>query len=320
MTVFLSPYPGLRPFDVGESLLFFGREEQTDELLRRLHDTRFLAVVGSSGCGKSSLVRAGMISSLQSGFMVGAGSRWRFAVMRPGAHPLENLATALVDQDGLHGDDLERAAHIGVLGATLRRGPLGLVEELAATPLPDGTTLLVLVDQFEEIFRFRRGDDSGEADAFVALLLASARQRELPIYIVITMRSDFFGDCATFTGLPEQLNRSQYLTPRLTRDQRHAAITGPARVFEGDVAPDVVNRLLNEMRTDPDQLPLMQHLLMRMWTWQTPAPPLTASQPNDDESHLRRHGPHADDGRPTRSGRPAARFVQSRGRGIRPAR
>ena len=210
MTGLLSPYPGLRPFDIDESHLFFGREEQTDELLRRLRDTRFLAVVGPSGCGKSSLVRAGMIAALQSGFMVAAGSRWRFAIMRPGGHPMRRLAAALLEQGGLAADDTDRAAAAGALGATLRRGPLGLIEALHETPLPAATNLLVLVDQFEEIFRFRRENDSGEADAFVALLLAAARQRELPIYVVITMRSDFFGDCATFTGLPEALNRSQY--------------------------------------------------------------------------------------------------------------
>lgn len=284
MTVFLSPYPGLRPFDVDELYLFFGREEQTDELLRRLRDTRFLGVVGPSGCGKSSLVRAGMIAALQSGFMVDAGPRWRFAIMRPGNHPMRWLAAALVEQAGLSGCETDAAAATGALGATLRRGPLGLVEALRETPLPEATNLLVLVDQFEEIFRFRRESDSGEADAFVALLLAAARQRELPIYVVITMRSDFFGDCAAFSGLPEALNRSQYLTPRLSREQRRAAIAGPARVFEGDVAPDLLNRLLNDMGTDPDQLPLMQHLMMRMWTWQSPPPDVEAAPETDVET------------------------------------
>ena len=266
-TGFSSPYPGLRPFDAEEADLFFGRGEQVDELLRRLHLTRFLAVVGPSGCGKSSLVRAGMIAALQSGFLVSAGSRWQFATMRPGGRPMTELATALVKQTGLAGHDPDETTAVGLLGATLRRGPLGLVEALNETPLPEDTNLLVLVDQFEEIFRFRREGGTDEADAFVALLLETARQRDVPIYVVLTMRSDFFGDCAAFGGLPEALNRSQYLTPRLSREQRRAAIVGPARVFGGDVAPELVNRLLNEMGNDPDQLPLMQHLLMRMWTW-----------------------------------------------------
>ena len=263
----LSPYPGLRSFDVDESHLFFGREEQTDELLLRLHATRFLAIVGPSGCGKSSLVRAGMIASLSAGFMVAAGSRWQFAIMRPESRPMHALAQALVEQTTIGADEADQEIATGLLDATLRRGPLGVVEVLRDTPLAAGTNLLILVDQFEEIFRFEREGGGDEADAFVSLLLATARQREVPVYVVITMRSDFFGDCAIFEGLPEALNQSQYLTPRLTRQQRQAAIEGPAQVFDGEVAPDLVNRLLNQMGTDPDQLPLMQHLLMRMWTW-----------------------------------------------------
>jgi hypothetical protein len=266
----LSPYPGLRPFDVDESHLFFGREEQTDEVLQRLHATHFLGVVGPSGCGKSSLVRAGMIAALGAGFMVAAGSRWQFAIMRPESHPIHSLAKALVEQTLIGSQEADKQIAIGFLEATLRRGPLGVVEALRDTPLPADTNLLILVDQFEEIFRFEREGGSDEADAFVSLLLETARQREVPVYVVITMRSDFFGDCAIFEGLPEALNESQYLTPRLTREQRKDAIVGPARVFGGDVSPDLVNRLLNQMGTDPDQLPLMQHLLMRMWTWRFP--------------------------------------------------
>ena len=123
MTELQSPYPGLRPFKVDESHLFFGREEQTDELLHRLHATRFLAVVGPSGCGKSSLVRAGMVAALGAGFLVAAGARWQFAIMRPESRPMHGLARALVEQAGvgLHGTDAEIAT--GFLDATLRRGP-----------------------------------------------------------------------------------------------------------------------------------------------------------------------------------------------------
>ena len=93
--VLFNPFPGLRPFEPDEDHLFFGREKEIDELLRRLRSTRFLAVVGTSGSGKSSLVRSGLIPSLQSGFIVGAGSSWRMAVMRPGEDPIGHLAAAL---------------------------------------------------------------------------------------------------------------------------------------------------------------------------------------------------------------------------------
>lgn len=264
------PYPGLRPFTREESFVFFGREEQTDALLKRLDQFRFLAVVGPSGCGKSSLVRAGMIPALETGFIRRAGSRWAFAQMRPGSRPLRRLAGALVVEAGIRPESSDDGEAQAFLNASMSRGPLGLVEILRETPLPADTNLLILVDQFEEIFRFRCEGDANEADAFVSLLLRSTEQREIPIYVVITMRSDFFGDCALFSGLPEAINQSQYLTPRLTRDQRQAAIVGPARVFGGDVATELVSHLLNEMSNDPDQLPLLQHLLMRMWTQQAP--------------------------------------------------
>jgi len=95
--------------------------------------------------------------------------------------------------------------------------------------LAPNTNLLIIIDQFEEIFRFRKEVDSDEADAFVTLALETAAQREFSVYVVITMRSDYLGDCALFAGLPEALNESQYLTPRMTREQRRAAIVGPAR-------------------------------------------------------------------------------------------
>jgi WD40 repeat protein len=261
----LSPYPGLRPFHDDEVELFFGREEQTDQLLDRLRKTRFLAVVGPSGCGKSSLVRAGMIAALQTGLMSGTGAHWRIAEMRPGGRPLWRLASALAAPLAL---DIERSGGptaVAFADATLRRGPLGLVELLQERWLPEGANLLLLVDQFEEIFRFRQEGSADEADAFVALLLASAAQSDYPVYVVLTMRSDFLGECALFHKLPEAINDGQYLTPRMTREQTRSAIVGPARVFDADVEPALVTQLLNEIGSDPDQLPLLQHALMRMW-------------------------------------------------------
>jgi hypothetical protein len=259
------PYPGLRPFHRDEVDIFFGRDEQIDQLLARLDKKRFLAVVGPSGCGKSSLVQTGLLNALETGFLASAGVRWRMATLRPGNHPLRNLARALLEKEALGpergGDESSEA----FLLATLRRGPLGLVEIRREVALPQNTNLLVLVDQFEEIFRYRQQYDINEADAFVALLLASAAQPEVRLYVLITMRSDFLGDCTLFAGLPEALNDSQFLTPRLTREQLQEAIIGPARVFGGEAEPTLVNRLLNDMGTDPDQLPLMQHALMRLW-------------------------------------------------------
>src|SRR6188768_1140109 len=91
-----APYPGLRPFEADEADLFFGREQHVDALLERLSGSRFVAVVGESGAGKSSLVRAGLLPALEAGFVVEAGSDWRVALMRPGGAPLQALADALL--------------------------------------------------------------------------------------------------------------------------------------------------------------------------------------------------------------------------------
>ncbi|HTT41367.1 MAG TPA: AAA family ATPase [Burkholderiales bacterium] len=260
-----APYPGLRPFSASESDIFFGREEQVDKLLEKLEQNRFLALVGASGCGKSSLVRAGLIAALEAGFMGEAGHRWRIADLRPGNEPLLRLAEALLDPRAL-GAELASTTSPAAAHAQLRRGPLGLVELVREARLPEGTNLLVLVDQFEEIFRFRRLGNPNTADAFVALLLETARCRREPVFVVLTMRSDFLGDCAVFRGLPEAISESEFLTPRLTREQIGKVIAAPARMFGGEADATLVNRLVNDVGPDPDQLPVLQHALMRMWS------------------------------------------------------
>jgi hypothetical protein len=276
-TASVCPYPGLRPFECHEVDIFFGREMQVDQMLAKLSANRFLALVGTSGCGKSSLAKAGLIPALGMGLISETGHRWRVATLKPGESPQRNLADALLKTGVLGpvsaGDNGRPTSELReYVRAGLRRGPLGLAEVLAdpLTPgagpaLPDDHNLMLLVDQFEEIFRYRRCGDSKEADAFVAMLVATAQQSQVPVFVVITMRSDYLGDCAVFEGLPEVLNDSQFLTPRLSREQRREAIEGPAGVFGGEVEPALVGRLLNDMGPDPDQLPLMQHVLRRLW-------------------------------------------------------
>ncbi|MGK0186700.1 MAG: energy-coupling factor transporter ATP-binding protein EcfA2 [Verrucomicrobiales bacterium] len=259
-----NPFPGLRPFRMDEKHLFFGREEQTRELLQRLRHHRFLAVVGTSGSGKSSLVQAGLLPQLYGGTMLDAGFQWEVAVMRPGGDPLTHLAEALVETD-LY--DPDRDAAILETRATLSRSGLGLVEAVRQSDIEAGSNLLVVVDQFEELFRFRGGSAANleEASAFVNLLLRAADQNDIPIYIALTMRSDYLGDCAEFAGLAEAVNDAEYLIPRLSRQQRRSAIAGPVKVGGGEIAPRLLQKLLNDVGDNPDHLPVLQHALMRTW-------------------------------------------------------
>src|SRR5262249_10577325 len=264
-----NPFPGLRHFEAEEAYVFFGREGQSDEIVRRLRRNRFLAIVGTSGSGKSSLIRAGLLPSLYGGLMAKAGSHWRIGLLSPGNDWIGKLARPLASPDvlGPAQDSQPESLQAIFLETTLRRSALGLIEVVRQARLPAQQNVLVIVDQFEELFRFKnrglRSDD--DAAAFVKLLLEAARQTELPIYIVITMRSDFIGDCAEFRDLPEAVNDGLYLVPRMTRDQRRAAIEGPIAVAETEISPRLVNRLLNDVGDNPDQLPTLQHALMRTW-------------------------------------------------------
>jgi WD40 repeat protein len=264
-----NPFPGLRSFEPEEDHLFFGRERQVDELLARLRRSRFLNVVGTSGSGKSSLVRSGLIPALHGGFMLQAGSSWRIAVLRPGDDPIGNLAAALDRPAVLGAAAADAEYQRALLDATLHRSAQGLAECMRLARVPAQDNLLIVVDQFEEIFRFKRNSQikgSGEeAAAFVRLLLAAAQQEAQPVYVVLTMRSDFIGSCSEFPGLAEAINASQYLVPRLSREERRAAIAGPVAVGGGEIAPRLVLRLLNDVGDDPDQLPILQHALMRTW-------------------------------------------------------
>jgi tetratricopeptide (TPR) repeat protein len=264
-----NPFPGLRPFEPDEEHLFFGREEEIDELLRRLRSTRFLLVVGSSGTGKSSLVRSGLIPALQSGFMLKAGSNWRMMVFRPGDDPIGNLAAAMDAPDALGIEGELASTNRILLEATLHRSTLGIVQAVRQARIPPQDNVLIVVDQFEELFRFRRsghgGNSRNEAVAFFKLLLEAAKQQEVPIYVVLTMRSDFLGDCMEFQGLPEAVNDGLYLIPRMTRDELRSAITGPVAVAGGRITQRLVLRLLNDLGEDHDQLPVLQHALMRAW-------------------------------------------------------
>jgi hypothetical protein len=229
-----NPFPGLRPFREDEEDLFFGRENQVDAMINKLADTRFLAVVGTSGSGKSSLVNCGLRPALRQGLMARAGTAWRMAQFRPGSDPIGAMARALAQDGVLFREHAVASLSLAeIIETTLRMSKLGLIDIYEQAPLDEGVNLLVVVDQFEELFRYRQLDDKGIREggaAFVNLLLEIKQGATCPIFVVLTMRSDFLGDCTQFSGLAEAVSTGQYLVPRMTRDERRAAIVGPVGV------------------------------------------------------------------------------------------
>ena len=162
--------------------------------------------------------------------------------------------------------------------ARLSRSSLGLLELLSELTTDSSARLLIIVDQFEELFRYtasRSDADFDERALFVKHLLRAADDPSLRSHIIITMRSEFIGNCAQFHDLPEAINDSQFLTPLLTRTQRKEAILGPLQLAGGDIAPALLQRILNDIGYEADQLPVMQHALMRTWQAASPSRTLT---------------------------------------------
>jgi energy-coupling factor transporter ATP-binding protein EcfA2 len=300
-----NPYLGLRPFDEEDRDVFFGRSSHVDSLLERLLSRRFVAVVGPSGCGKSSLVRAGLIPALYDGLLEGSGQAWKVAKLRPGGDPAQALRTALLElapearaaarddaadetaaasespspkapeaSDAGNGDSERFGARKFYVGEALDGSHDALARAAAQLTLGTEANLLILVDQFEELFRFKRrsGDETEwfeRSNRFVQQLLVAAsdpaRGSRGRAFVVLTMRDEFVGKCALFPGLAEAMNAGLYLVPRLTRAQLMKAVRLPAKVGGREVSAALAERIINDSFSLQDELPVLQHALMRTW-------------------------------------------------------
>jgi len=275
-----NPFPGLRPFSVEESHLFFGREGQCEIVLGYLARNRFAAVTGASGSGKSSLIYCGLIPALYGGFITEAGSRWRIITTRPGNSPVENLAEAIAESDKSEMNHEDILIEKQILYTILRRSSFGLVNAVRQIKLAKGENILLILDQFEELFRFKESRKDitavNETEAYIKMLVNAIRQKDQPIYVVLTMRSDFIGECSQFQELTKLINRSNFLIPQMTRDDFKEAITGPLAVGGAEIDPQLLQHLLNAIEDKNDQLPVLQHVMMRTWEFWTRNNELTA--------------------------------------------
>ncbi|MDB4534648.1 hypothetical protein N9242_07240, partial [Vicingaceae bacterium] len=270
---YFNPFPGLRAFEEDEEYLFFGREKQIDDLLDKLDQTHFLAVIGTSGSGKSSLAKSGLLPSLHSGFIRGVGKGWRIGVFRPGDDPIGNLAACLCSDEFIIEDEKVDGFNLQpMIESVLRRSDDGIanVVDQFLNKLPEN--ILLVADQFEELFRFSKYEKTsqkGTRDSvlFINLLLAAIKDKKRRIYVVFTMRSDFIGNCTEFRGFPEAINIGQYLIPRMIREEIKLAITGPVAVSGAEISSQLVTMFLNEVGDNPDQLPILQHALMRTYDY-----------------------------------------------------
>ncbi len=273
-----APYPGLRPFERDEWPIFFGRELVIDKVVEQLIVQQFVVVHGGSGCGKSSLIRAGVLPRLLQEH-ARSGARWKTGTMLPRNQPLRHFAEMLAELDGFHAgspaQDKAREQRILEFRRILNLGRDAA--PLIAQELRRGREhyFCLLIDQFEELFAFAdretdRGRGREEAQVFVDVLVGIQQDKPAGLSAILTMRSEFLGACARYHMLAELVNATQYLLPRMERDALVRAIREPAVLYGGAVAQDFAGRLVADAAGNPDELPLIQHGLVLLWQQNVP--------------------------------------------------
>ena len=255
------PFRGLEAFDEEHAEYFVGREALTQHLVEQIREDRFLAVIGPSGSGKSSVVRAGLIPQLRQGSLPGSG-RWPINVLRPGPHPMESLASSLV---GLVGPGRDALASRDSILSTLTADERGLhtVIQLAVSAGSIDERVVIVVDQFEEVFTLAH--DVAERNAFVASLLYASSVVGGATVVVLTIRADFVGKAAGIPTLADRLSeRDVLVSPMDTEDLRRAMVLPAERVglqFE----KGLVDTIISDLGDEPGTLPLLQHTLLELF-------------------------------------------------------
>ncbi|HEX3263398.1 MAG TPA: BTAD domain-containing putative transcriptional regulator, partial [Solirubrobacterales bacterium] len=239
------PFRGLESFDAAHAEYFFGRERLVADLVARLVGSTLIAVIGPSGSGKSSLIRAGLLSSLAEGVLPGS-ARWRQGLMRPGEHPVAELARALARLAPSQG----QPASVDPLASALE----------AVRP---GERIVLGVDQLEEIFTACR--DEGERAAFVEAIVAIAADPDQRALVVLGIRADFYARCAEYPGLSAQMSSNNVLVGPMRREELRRAIELPARWAGLRVEPSLTSALVGDVADEPGGLPLLSTTLVELW-------------------------------------------------------
>jgi WD40 repeat protein len=251
-----SPYRGLESFEEGDARFFFGRTGEIQRLLEKLKASRLLAVMGPSGSGKSSLVRAGLLPALRQGALPGSAD-WRIALMTPGAQPLTALAARLLELSP--GESMQ---------ATVSRllGDWETLHQAVALATADGSPgarVLIVVDQLEEVHTLCCDDE--EREAFFGNLLYAARVPEGPTAVALALRADFYGPFAAYPVFAQAIAAQQFLVGPMSRDALREVIVRPAGLVGLHFEPGLVDTIVEDVGEGPGALPLLQHALLELW-------------------------------------------------------
>ncbi|MEM7538229.1 MAG: TIR domain-containing protein, partial [Chloroflexota bacterium] len=251
------PYLGLEVFQEQHARFFFGRRADTDWLVDYLKSSRFLAVIGPSGSGKSSLVRAGLVHALRQDELP-TSSQWPLAIIKPGERPIESLAMSL-------GNLTNRVGSIRNLIDDLQKNTqeLHLAVRYALVDKPSDYRAVLIVDQFEEVFT--QCHDEQEQKSFIDNLLYASAVDGGQTVVVLTMRADFYGECTIHPDLAVRITQDQMLIASMTEQGLREAIVQPAHLVGLTFETGLVDTLLNDIQAEPGKLPLLAHTLLELY-------------------------------------------------------
>jgi len=259
----ICPYKGLTYFDCNEEdpKYFYGRTALTDQLLEKVRQGNFLAVLGASGSGKSSVVRAGLLHQLKLGQRLSGSQDWQLYIFRPGEHPLKRLAEVFVES-GLSA--IDRANQLVKAEELIGTGDVGLGHLITAV---EGSRVVLVVDQFEEVFTLCQ--DKTERQQFFECLLKAKEREDNKLCLVLTMRADFFGKCAEYGELASQIQQHLVTVTPMTPEELEQAITEPAKKVGLEVERELVTEMMADVQGSPGSLPLLQYTLTELWKQRT---------------------------------------------------
>ena len=249
-----NPYKGLAYFDYEDAKYFYGREKLTDELLEKVRENNFLAIMGATGSGKSSIIRAGLVYQIRQGEQISGSEDWQVYTFQPGKYPLQSLADALQT-------NIEEFKSKGS-------------EHLKSICKRSSSRVVLVIDQLEEVFTLAKDKEESHRERekfFECLMCGLEKVHNNKLCLVLGIRADFFGKCAEqeYIGLARKIQQHLVAVTPMDKEELTQAIEKPAKQLGYTVEPKLISKLIEDVKNEPGSLPLLQYALQEIWKQST---------------------------------------------------
>ena len=263
------PFPGLRPYSSLESNIFFGREREVEDSLNILQQYKLVTITGDGGSGKTSLIDAGLIPKIQKGFSGQQGKEWSICKFRPGVSPIENLSYSLTEKGGLYiGGKAKTTDYENYKSILETKRELGLVEIYKNSEIFEKKNLLVIIDQIEDLFKFKKFfdfDATLDDNLLFNIVYRTSRYKETPIYFIIAIDNEFISKLNSYDRFTELLNYTQYSIPNITPNTIQEIVNNTFHKRNVQLSSEILENLGESLKENPSYLPRVQFLFKKIY-------------------------------------------------------